>query len=151
MVVESFRGRAPPPVWVSIRSVLWNQKQMSRQWKARRRLSNSGGCQPNQLTNTGAGCLTLASASVTTPCLLLLASDQISTGFLPGNTFAYASTTSLALSPKPGPNPALSFSRSATWSSVMLSSVESNELGDCSLNVEQMIIGTSAEVGAASG
>ena len=48
--VASFRGRAPPPVWVSIRSVLWNQKQMSRQWKARSRLSKSGGCQPNQLT-----------------------------------------------------------------------------------------------------
>ena len=46
----SARGRAPPPVWVSIRSVLWNQKQMSRQWNARIRLSNIGGCQPNQAT-----------------------------------------------------------------------------------------------------
>ena len=46
----SFLGRAPPPVWVSIRSVLWNQKQMSTQWKAPMRPSKSGGCQENQVT-----------------------------------------------------------------------------------------------------
>ena len=33
------------------------------------RLSNNGGCQLNQLTKTGAGCLDFASASETTPCL----------------------------------------------------------------------------------
>ena len=32
----------------SIRSVLWNQKQMSTQWNAPMRPSKSGGCQPNQ-------------------------------------------------------------------------------------------------------
>ncbi len=38
-----------------MRSVLWNQKQMSTQWNAPMRPSKSGGCQANQLTNTGAG------------------------------------------------------------------------------------------------
>src|SRR5215813_885676 len=84
----SLRGRAPPPVCVNMRSVLWNQKQMSTQWNAPMRLSKSGGCQANQATNTGAVCFDFASASVTTLCRLLLTTDQISTGFLPGNAFA---------------------------------------------------------------
>src|SRR5512142_108774 len=124
---------------------------MSTQWNARIRLSNIGGCQPNQPTNTGAGCRDLASASVTTPCRLLLTSDQISTGFFPGNAFAYASTTALVRSPNPRPNPARCFNRSTTCSSVTSSSVASVQLGDCSLNVELMIIGTCAAVGAGSG
>src|ERR1700761_420859 len=105
---------------------------MSTQWKARMRLSNRGGCHVNQSTYTGAGCLDFTSASATTLCRLLLTSDQISTGFLPGNAFAYASTTSFALSPNPAPNPARSFTFSTTCSSVTDSSEESVQLGDCS-------------------
>src|SRR6185295_10525488 len=124
---------------------------MSRQWKARIRLLNRGGCHPNQDMYTGAGCFDLASASATAPCRLLVTSDQISTGFLPGNAFAYAATTASALSPKPGPNPARSRTFSGICSSVMLSSDASIQLGDCSLKVEQISIGTCAAVGAGSG
>src|SRR3974377_1479199 len=85
---DSALGPAPPPVWVSIRSVLENQKQISTQWNARMRLSNSGGCHVNQLTKTGAGCFDFTSASATTPARLAATSDQISTGFLPGKAFA---------------------------------------------------------------
>src|SRR5262245_900702 len=134
-----------------MRSVLWNQKQMSTQWKARIRPSNIGGCQPNQATNTGAACFDLASASATAPWRLLVTSDQISTGFLPGKAFAYAATTASALSPKPGPKPARSRTFSGICSSVMVSSDASIQLGDCSLKVEQMSIGTCAAVGAGSG
>jgi hypothetical protein len=148
---ESRRGRAPPPVWVSIRSVLSSQKQMSRQWKARIRRSKSGGCQPNHATYTGAGCFDLASARATTFWRLLLTSDQISTGMRSGKAFAYAATTSFAFSPKPGPNPARTFTFSATSSSVIASSFASFQLGDCSLSVEQIIIGTDAAVGAGPG
>src|SRR5262245_63370578 len=115
------------------------------------RPSNSGGCQANQLTNTGAVCFDLASASVITLCRLLLTSDQISAGLLSGYAFAYASTTSCALSPSPGPNPARCFRRSATCASVRLSADASGQAGDISFNVEQMIIGTLAAVAAASG
>ena len=80
----SCRGLVPPPVWLSMRSVLWNQKEMSTQWKAPMRPSNSGGCQVNQVTKTGAGCFTFAFASVTTPWRLLLTSEPISAGFLSG-------------------------------------------------------------------
>src|SRR5579872_2757145 len=124
---------------------------MSTQWNARRRLSNKGGCHVNQSTKTGAGCLDFTSASDTTLCRLLLTSDQISTGFLPGNAFAYAATTSPALSPKPLPNPALPLTFSTTWSNVIDSSEESAQLGDCSFWTELMIIGTSAAEGAATG
>ena len=75
----------------------------------------------------------------------------MSTGFLSGNAFAYACTTSIALSPKPAPKPARCFRRSATSGSVMFMSDESVQAGDCSFSVEQMIIGTPAAVGAASG
>src|SRR5437764_7313462 len=105
------------------------------------RLSNSGGCQVNQFTYTGAGCFDFTSASATTLCRLLLASDQISTGFLPGNAFAYASTTSCALSPKPLPNPALCLSFSTTCSIVIDSRDESAQLADISSWTELMIIG----------
>jgi hypothetical protein len=93
----------------------------------------------------------LASASATTLWRLLLTSDQISTGFRPGNALAYASTTALDWSPKPAPNPARAFTFSTTSSSVTPSSEASGQLGDCSLSVEQMSIGTPAAVGAASG
>src|SRR5690242_15891965 len=124
---------------------------MSTQWNARMRLSNSGGCHVNQSTKTGAGCLDLTSARATTDWRLLLTSDQISTGLRPGNAFAYASTTSFALSPKPAPKPARCLRRSAAWSSVIDSSDESVQLGDCSFCTELMIIGTSAAVGAPAG
>ena len=115
------------------------------------RPSKRGGCQPNHATCTGAGCFDLASASATTLCRLLLTSDQISIGFFPGNAFAYAATTSLALSPKPAPNPARTFTFSATSSSAIASSFASFQLGDCSLSIEQMSIGTSLAAGAGSG
>src|SRR5512133_1511245 len=115
---------------------------MSTQWNAPIRPSNSGGCQANQLTKTGAGCFDLTSASATTLCRLLLTSDQISTGFLLGNAAAYACTTSRALSPNPAPKPALAFTFSTTSSSVTVCSDASIHAGACSFIVEQMIIGT---------
>ncbi len=60
-------------------------------------------------------------------------------------------TTSIALSPRPGPKPARCFSFSATSGSVMVSSVASVQAGACSFSTEQMIIGTFAAVGAGSG
>ena len=69
---------------------------MSTQWKARIRPSKSGGCHPNQATYTGAGCFDLASARATTLWRLLLASDQISTGFRPGKALASEARDALA-------------------------------------------------------
>src|SRR5208283_5919114 len=115
------------------------------------RLSNNGGCQVNQSTYTPAGCFDFTSANATTFSRLLLTSDQISTGFRPGNAFTYDSTTSGALSPKPAPKPALVLTFSTTCSSVIDSSAESDQLYDCSFSTELIIIGTWAAVGAATG
>ena len=60
-------GLAPPPVWVSIRSVLRNQKHMSEQWGLCILPSNSGESQSNRATYTGAPWAYLERAVLTTP------------------------------------------------------------------------------------
>src|SRR6478735_9010421 len=109
------------------------------------RLSNIGGCQPNHATNTGELCFDLTSANATVFCLLLTTIDQISIGFLSGNDFAYASTIPSVLSPKRSRSFVFTPARS------MPSRVASVRLGDCSLVVEQIIMGTPAADDAGSG
>src|SRR5690349_20432458 len=118
---------------------------MSIQWNARMRPSNIGGCQPNQATYTGAFCFDLASASAIAFCRLLATIDQISMGFFAGNALAYESTTASVLSPN------RSFSLAFTPSRSICSSFASVRLGDCSLNVEQMISGIFSLNGVAIG